>query len=147
MEVTEIDPNENNPSFEIDNIVLEQNITQVPIQFGGRYYIDKVFHGFFVGLNAGVHITNVTFDDYEFGGAQIEGSSDADTHFSAAPQIGYYLSEKFSVSLRYQLIFVTGEDEIETTFLDPLTLERTTGIVTLEERINSYAGLSAAYHF
>lgn len=147
MEVTEIDPNEDNFPFEIDNIILEQNITQVPIQLGGRYYINEVFEGFFVGINMGVHITNVTFDDYEFGGSQIEGSSDADMHFSAAPQIGYYLSDKFSVALRYQLIFVTGEDEIETTLLDPLTLERTTATITLDETINSYLGLRAAYHF
>lgn len=145
LTVTETDPEEFQ-FFDTETITLGQNITQIPIQIGGRYYFDETFSGLFAGFKAGVHITDTKFDDYEFGGAQIEGRSDADTYFSTAPELGYFFDEHFSVQLRYQLIFATG-DEIETTFQDPLTLERTTNMVTLEETVNSYVGLRAAYHF
>jgi hypothetical protein len=103
-----------------------------------------LFGGTFAGIMAGVHIVDTKFEDYEFGGSQIEGRGDADTYFSAAPEVGYFFNEHFSVALRYQLIFVSG-DEIETTFQDPLTLERTTNTISLEEATHMYIGIRASY--
>ena len=103
---------------------------QVPLQVGGRFFVDEVGQGFFGGLKVGGHITALKTGDVEILGTTVEGDSDSEFNLSLAPELGLFVTDQISASLRYQMIFI-GEDE-------------DTG---QESTTFSYIGLTGAFHF
>lgn len=78
----------------------------VPIQAGGRYYFDQQRTGLFAEAMVGVHIFGITTNDIDLGPfGTLPGGSDSETDFSAAPQLGYFITENISVAAKYQLMF------------------------------------------
>ncbi|MCH2214288.1 MAG: porin family protein [Flavobacteriales bacterium] len=112
--------------IEILGTTIETSITQIPLQVGGRYYLSEQKEGLFLSGLVGVHINSTSAND----------ESDSTTDLSFAPEVGFFLNENISLSLRYQ--FITSE--VET--IDPVTFETTT-----ENQTNSYLGVRAAYNF
>jgi len=112
--------------IEFGETTVETSLTQIPLQVGGRYYLSDQKEGLFLSGLVGVHITSTSVED----------ESDSSTDLSFAPEVGFFLNENISVSLRYQ--FITSE--VET--IDPVTFEPET-----ENQTNSYLGLRAAYNF
>jgi hypothetical protein len=84
------------------------NVTQIPLQVGGKYYLSEQKEGLFVSALLGVHITSYSQDSYTieiFGQEEtIPEASDSETNFSFAPEVGYFLNENISLSARYQII-------------------------------------------
>jgi|SRR5690606_9627112 len=118
------------------------SFTHVPIQVGGRFYLSESREGLFLGVKAGVHIGMSKVDDMEVAGFTIEGSSDSNTNFSFAPEVGYFLTENISLALRYQII-TAGKQEVSVE--NPITGEVITQEVDGEA--SSYLGLRIAYNF
>ncbi|HKL03047.1 MAG TPA: outer membrane beta-barrel protein [Cryomorphaceae bacterium] len=114
----------------------------VPVQVGGRFYLDQQRSGLFVEAKAGMHLQSVTTEDFEFLGETVEGESESEVFFSIAPQVGFFLNENISLALRYQIALV-GDEDVET--VNPITGETSTESV---ERDNiGYIGLKVAYNF
>ncbi len=113
----------------------------LPLQAGARFYLDEQRSGLFIGVHAGVHILGVRSEDFEFGGVTVEGESDTDTYLSVAPEVGFFLNDRLSLSLKYQLIF-QPEEEITTEIpgFDPIT-------TTVDAETLGYIGLKIAYNF
>lgn len=131
--------------FTIDDAISDfiKSTFMVPIQLGGRYYFDEQRSGLFAEANVGVHIFSASSEDIDLGPlGVIEGESTSETYLSLAPQIGYFINENISVSLRYQLVF-QGEQEEE--FINPIT--GNTETVTVDGENLGYIGLKVAYHF
>ncbi|MEM9052757.1 MAG: outer membrane beta-barrel protein [Bacteroidota bacterium] len=123
--------------------VDDTGLNHIPLQVGARYYLNQQKEGLFVAAQGGLHIQTFSVD--------IEGvDNETDSYFGFAPQVGYFVSENISVSLRYQMVFVPEETESETvTVTNPFdgsqitqTVEVTTDALTL-----GYIGLRAAYNF
>jgi hypothetical protein len=103
----------------------------VPIQVGGRYYFDQSRSGFFAEAKVGLHLFSTSTEDVDLGPiGTIEGESNTESYFSAAPQIGYFLNENISLALRYQLFFIPEDAD-----------------VGQESDTGSFIGLKAAYNF
>ncbi|MCA1761474.1 MAG: outer membrane beta-barrel protein [Cryomorphaceae bacterium] len=103
----------------------------VPIQVGGRLYLDEQRSGLFLEAKAGIHLASTTTEDIDAGPlGTIEGDNTTETYVSVAPQVGFFLTENMSVALRYQLFFIPEDEEIGQ--------EGDTG---------SFIGLKAAYNF
>lgn len=85
------------PDLTLDTETLPVNVYQIPLQVGGRFYLDEQKSGLYFGALLGVHITGISVDS--------EG--DSDTNFGIAPEVGYFLNEAISLGLRYQI--VTGD--------------------------------------
>lgn len=111
--------------------VIDQTLSQIPLQVGARYYVNEQKMGFFAGFKTGVIINNVGGEDVE---------SQTDTYFSVAPEIGYFITDDISLALRYQAIFIPEEDSGE---VDPISGEQ----LTTEAITWSLIGLRAAYNF
>ena len=93
------------PSDFINNAYL------LPIQAGARYYFDQQRTGLFAEAMVGVHIFGVKTNEIDMGMfGTIPGGSSSTTDFSAAPQLGYFLTENISLALRYQLMFSDGDN-------------------------------------
>ncbi|NEN22900.1 outer membrane beta-barrel protein [Cryomorpha ignava] len=120
----------------------EYSFMQIPIQVGARYYITEQRESLFFGVLAGVHMSIASFDDTEVAGVTIEGDSDSQVNFSFAPEVGYFINENISISLKYQI--VTAKDE-DVDFVNPITGETST--TTVEGVAASYLGLRLAYSF
>jgi hypothetical protein len=103
---------------------------QVPLQVGGRFFVDEVGHGFYAGLKVGGHITAAKTADLEILGTTVEGESDSEFNLSLAPELGFFLTDQISASLRYQMIFIAEDED--------------TG---QESTTFSYLGLTGAFHF
>lgn len=106
------------------------NVYLIPIQLGGRYYLDMPRTGLYLELKAGVHLTHSETKAYRDGDIMLEAQSGTKTEFSYAPQIGYFISEAVSVDVRYQGIVRSGDKELYP-----------------NGRSLGYVGLRAAYHF
>jgi hypothetical protein len=126
---------------------LGVSITQIPLQVGGRFYLDEQKSGLYLSVLLGVHITSFSQDGYsetiEVPGfpeltqtIEVPEVSDSSTDFSFAPEVGYFLNENISLSARFQ--FITAETEV----VNPTTLA-----VESESTTNSYIGIRAAYNF
>jgi hypothetical protein len=122
---------------------LIKSTFMVPIQVGGRYYFDEQRSGLFAEANLGLHIFSVSTEEIDLGPlGTIESESTSETYFSLAPQVGYFVNENISISLRYQLVF-QGEQEED--FLNPITGDTET--VTVDGQNLGYIGLKLGYHF
>jgi len=86
-----------NPDLTISTETLPVNLYQIPLQVGGRYYLDEQRAGLYLSALLGVHITGISVD----------GEGDSSTDLSIAPEVGYFLNENISLALRYQI--VTGD--------------------------------------
>ncbi len=108
------------------------NSALIPIQLGGRYYLDESRSGLFLEGKVGVHIWTVKTEDIDLGafGGTIEGDNNSETYLSFAPQVGYFLNENISLALRYQMFFISEDEDAGT---DSMT--------------GSLLGLKAAYNF
>lgn len=107
---------------------------QIPIQLGARYYLAGQREGFFAQVSAGTHLSMSSYDS-----DLVDNETNAD--FSLAPHVGFFLTEKLSLDLRYQMIFVPGQEETTTLPTgDTMTIE--TDATTL-----GYLGLRVAYMF
>lgn len=111
--------------FALDDLVSDiiSNSFVAPIQVGGRYYIDEQRSGLFLEGKVGVHIFSTSFDADEI-------DNQTDTYLSAAPQVGYFINDNLSLALRYQLFFISEDEEIGR-----------------ESDTGSFIGLKAAYNF
>jgi len=103
----------------------------VPVQVGGRYYLDEQRSGLFLEGKVGIHLFSTSTEDQEIPGlGTIEGESNSETYLSAAPQVGFFVNDNLSVALRYQLFFISEDEE-----------------VGRESDTGSFIGLKAAYNF
>ena len=119
--------------FAVDDVVSDLIASSfvVPVQVGGRYYLDEQRSGLFLEGKVGIHLFNTTTEDQEVPGlGTIEGESDSETYLSAAPQVGYFINDNLSLALRYQLFFISEDEEIGR-----------------ESDTGSFIGLKAAYNF
>ncbi len=130
--------------FTLDDAVSDfiKSTYFIPIQVGGRYYFSEARSGLFAELQVGAHMLGVSTEDFEFGGITIEGESETETYFSAAPSIGFFLNENISIALRYQLVFQGDQEE---DFVNPITGDTET--VTIDGTNLGYIGLKVAYNF
>ncbi len=130
--------------FAIDDAVSDfvKSSYFIPIQVGGRYYLDESRSGLFGEVQVGAHIFGVSTEDLEILGQTIEGSSETETYLSLAPAVGFFLNENVSISLRYQLVF-QGDQEVE--IVNPITFETQT--TTVDGLNLGYIGLKLAYNF
>ena len=87
-----------------------KNGSFIPIQFGGKYYLDKQRSGLFLAAQLGVHIVSITTEDIEFFGVKVEGETNSETEFSFAPEVGYFVNENVSLALRFNLITTDGDN-------------------------------------
>lgn len=102
-----------------------------PVQLGARYYLDEQRSGLFFEAKAGVHIFGVSTDDVDLGGGfTAEGGTETDTYLSFAPQVGYFINENLSLSLRYNLFLIPEDEEFG-----------------IESETAGYIGLKVAYNF
>ncbi len=109
---------------------VAKSYTAIPLQFGAKYYFAEHRKGLYVHGEMGVHFISVESKDINFGGNSEEGERNTERYFSIAPQIGYFFSESISASIRYQLFYITEDEE--------LLREKTTA---------SMLGLKLAYNF
>jgi len=108
-----------------------KNASLIPIQLGANYYLDESRSGLFLGAKVGIHMLSVSTEDIDLGPlGSIEGDSNTETYFSVAPQVGYFVTENISLALRYQLFFVSEDEE-----------------AGVEGDTGSYLGLRAAWNF
>lgn len=119
----------------------EVSITQIPIQVGARYYFLEQREGLFAGIKTGLHLTITSMDDVEAGGITIEGDSESNANFSFAPEVGYFINENISVSLKYQIV-TASDEEIETVNSSGETVTK-----TVEGTAANYLGIRLAYSF
>ncbi|MFZ6051793.1 outer membrane beta-barrel protein [Halocola ammonii] len=103
---------------------------QVPLQVGGRFFLDEVGQGIYVGLKVGGHITATKTADIELFGTTTEGETNSDFDLSLAPELGLFVTDQISASLRYQMIFIAEDAE-----------------AGQESDTFSYIGLTGAFHF
>lgn len=115
------------------------SLTQIPIQVGARYYITEQRESLFLGFKTGVHLSLYGYDSDLI-------DNDSQTNFSIAPEVGYFINENISVSLKYQII-TASDEEVETSFTNPITGEVTTSTTTVEGTALGYLGLRLAYSF
>ncbi len=97
-----------------DDVVKDfyDNASFIPIQVGARYYFDQQRNGLFAEVMAGVHISSIKSKDIDLGPlGTIEGGKSSSTDFSAAPQIGYFVTENISLAARYQLLFADSDTQ------------------------------------
>jgi hypothetical protein len=87
-----------NPDLTVGTESFPVNVYQVPLQIGGRFYLEEQKSGLFLSGLLGLHITGISVD----------GEGESSTDFSLAPEVGYFLNESISLALRYQI--VTGDD-------------------------------------
>lgn len=102
----------------------------IPIQVGANYYLDESRSGLFLGAKVGLHMVSTSTEDVDLGPIQIEGDSNTESYLSLAPQVGYFVTENLSLALRYQMFFISEDEDAGT--------EGDTG---------SYLGLRAAWNF
>lgn len=103
----------------------------IPIQLGANYYLDESRSGLFIGAKVGLHMFSVTTEDFDMGpGLTLEGESNTESYLSLAPQVGYFVTENLSLALRYQMFFISEDED--------------TGA---ESDMGSYLGLRAAWNF
>lgn len=126
--------------FSIDDAISDfiASSYMLPIQLGGRYYLDEQRSGLFLEGQVGVHIYSVTTEDFDFGGITVEGDSESETYLSLAPAVGFFVSDNLSLALKYQLVLQGDQDEV-----DPVTGQT----VTVDGENLGYLGLKAAFHF
>ena len=94
FEVPTFDPN----TFTFGTETVDYNVTQIPLQVGGRYYLSEQKDGLYLAALLGFHITSVSVGDED----------DSSTDFSFAPEAGFFVTENISVGVRYQI--VSGDD-------------------------------------
>jgi len=131
--------------FSVDDAVSDfiKSTYMVPIQLGGRYYLDEQRSGLFLEGQVGVHIFSVATEDIDLGPLGIvDGETTSETYLSLAPSVGFFLTDAISLSLRYQFV-LQGEQEED--FVDPISGETST--VTIDGENLGYLGLKAAFHF
>lgn len=108
-----------NYSTEVDGTT----IFHIPAQVGGRYYFSEQREGAYGQAKVGIH--------YQSQGVDQEGVDDqTDVFLSAAPEIGYFVNENISLGVRYQLIFISEDEDIGR-----------------ESDMGSYLALRAAFNF
>lgn len=119
--------------FAIDDVASDfiASSFAVPVQLGGRYYLDEQRSGLFLEGKVGIHLFSTTTEDIELPLiGTVEGENTTETYLSAAPQIGFFVNENISLALRYQLFFISEDEEIGR-----------------ESDTGSFIGLKAAYNF
>lgn len=103
----------------------------IPIQLGANYYLDESRSGLFIGAKVGLHMFSVATEDIDMGPlGTIDGESNTESYLSLAPQVGYFVTENLSLALRYQMFFISEDED--------------TGA---ESDMGSYLGLRAAWNF
>lgn len=112
------------------------SVTQIPIQVGARYYITEQRESLFLGFKTGVHLTMFGYDT-----DLIE--DDTQANFSIAPEVGYFINENISVSLKYQIVTASDQD---VDVINPITGE-VISTETVDGLATSYLGLRFAYSF
>jgi hypothetical protein len=130
--------------FSVDDAVSDfiASTYMIPIQVGGRYYLDEQRSGLFFEGQVGVHMYSVSTEDIDLGPfGTFDGETTTETYLSVAPSVGYFINESISLSLRYQLVF-QGEEEVTTTI---------PGVGDITETVDGqnlgFIGLRAAFHF
>ncbi|MGB6035124.1 MAG: outer membrane beta-barrel protein [Cryomorphaceae bacterium] len=127
--------------FSVDDAVSDfiASTYMIPIQVGGRYYLDEQKSGLFLEGQVGVHMFAVSTEDIDLGPlGTVDGETTSETYLSLAPSVGYFLNESISLSLRYQLVLQGDQDSV-----DPVTGAET----TIDGENLGYLGLRAAFHF
>ena len=128
--------------FSVDDAVSDfvKSTYMVPIQVGGRFYLDEQRSGLFLEGQVGVHMFAVSSEDFEnpFTGETIDGETESETYLSLAPSVGFFLTDALSLSLRYQLVLQGEQDSV-----DPVTGAAT----TVDGENLGYLGVRAAFHF
>jgi hypothetical protein len=128
--------------FSVDDAISDfvKSTYMVPIQLGGRFYLDEQRSGLFVEGQVGVHMLGISSEDFDnpFTGETIEGETESETYLSLAPSVGFFLTDALSLSLRYQLVLQGDQDEV-----DPVTGQE----ITVDGENLGYLGLRAAFHF
>ena len=110
----------------------------IPAQVYARYYFTEAREGLFASVHAGLHM-------HSYDGIDDEGkeTTEFDANFSAAPEVGFFLTENISLALRYQMMFVKVET-VDMDMSDPFNPTITT---TEENETFGYLGLRAAWNF
>lgn len=83
----------------------ESSTNQVPAYLAVRFYPQQTHRGIYLQAQGGGHVNILKYD-------VTEADSEVEFWPSVAPEVGYYFAEKFSLGLRYQLLFAPERDRL-----------------------------------
>jgi hypothetical protein len=84
---------------------LIEKSSMMPIQVGAKYYLKERGAGLYAHVQAGVHNLSVTTKDIDLGlFGTFPGTTSSDSYLSGALGVGYMLTNKIDVGLRYNII-------------------------------------------
>ena len=86
--------------------------SMMPIQLGAKYYLKERGAGLYGHVQVGVHSLSVTTKDLDLGfPGPFPGTTSSESYLSGAVGLGYMLSEKIDVGVRYNIIAPDSEFE------------------------------------